>query len=276
MIVEIVDYPTSASKSNLLLATTTGQGVIAAVFVLSDAPAKHATSCEMALQQLSTGYAAESVERDGVAYVLTDVAEHAPGSLRGFDELVDYSVFDFFVDSVTWEPRLSATRGNKIIYSARHRALVRRQLLASLYVRFADETLDETVLHLVNHGNGLVTNLTPDIRFDGTSVPVGPGGGAKWLEYMWHAEVWVVEQTPSAITFGVQLRNNKDNSLCERQTKLQIEADAGYAPKRYVTTDAQGKATFTVLPLGLTAGDSLKVKLNTTHFTNIGSAGVTL
>ena len=119
-----------------------------------------------------------------------------------------------------------------------------------------------------------MTDLSVDHRFDGTTVPVGPGG-AKWLDYFWYAEVRESSRKDDgAIVFDVSLKNNRDDRACERATRLEVSTDAGYLPRRFITTDEQGRAQFVLSPTGLVAGERVKVKLSATHFTNIGSASV--
>ena len=51
---------------------------------------------------------------------------------------------------------------------------------------------------------------------------------------------------------------------------LKLESDAGYLPKRRLTTDASGAGSFAVEALGLSPGDQIAVKINTEHYTAIG------
>lgn len=51
---------------------------------------------------------------------------------------------------------------------------------------------------------------------------------------------------------------------------LKLESDAGYLPKRRLTTAADGTGSFAIEALGLTPGDRIAVKLNTEHYTAIG------
>ncbi len=271
MFVEIVDYP-SKQLDILLLVTKKSDALIAAIYSENGGRDDFSGIPDAvdALSMVASNNAPEFVKLDDKAFIRKVVVPHGTNSLIGFDELVDYSVLDLYMDGIAWEPRLAQTKQTKIIYSARVRDLQRRRLLASLYVRFNTGDLSETVVHLVNRGNCVVTDLVADHRFDGTSVPVGPGG-AKWLDYFWHADVQPVGRSDDGrLLFDVALKNNKDGSPCNRKTRLEIITDAGYLPKRFITTDDQGRAQFSLIPLGLSAGEKVKVKLSATHFTNVG------
>lgn len=272
MFVEIVDYP--AKEIDLaFLVTAKENTVFAGVYFRGEGDLAEAVDATEALAQIASGDAPFVVRHSGAIYMRQAVATHSYDGVLGFDELVDYTVLDLYKDGNVWEPRLPDTKNVKLIYSSRVRDFQRRRLLASLYIRFATGNLSETVLHLVNKGGCLVTDLTANHTFDGTTVPVGPGG-AKWLEYFWHAEVRESARNDGAIVFDVSLKNNRDDSACERATRLEISSDAGYLPRRFITTDEQGRAQFVLIPTGLAAGERVKVKLSATHFTNIGSASV--
>ena len=267
MFVEIVDYPETAMDTLLLVTTSNGK-IVAATYKRTEGSVAEAPSASSTLPDLAAGNPQPLVSNNGGLFTKNTVVVYDPEDAVGFDEVVDYTLLDMFTDSLVWEPRLPQTKSTKLIYSARFRQLNRRRLLASLYIRFATGNLSETVVHLVNRGDSLVTDLVADYTFDGTTVPVGRGG-AKWLEYMWTAEVQAVDRTGDTFEFSVKLRN-ADGSPCNQSTRLHIEADAGYLPKRTVTTDANGEATFTMTALGLASGDKFKVKLNTAHFTAVG------
>jgi hypothetical protein len=271
MFVEIVDYP-AKQLDVLLLVTKTNDALIAAIYSENGERDDYGEmpSAVDALQMIASNNAPEFVKAKEKAFIRQVVVPHGTNSLIGYDELVDYSVLDLYKDGVAWEPRLATTKQTKIIYSARVRDLQRRRLLASLYVRFNTGDLSETVVHLVNRGDCLVTDLVADHRFDGTTVPVGPGG-AKWLDYFWHADVQLAGRSDQGhLLFDVELKNNKDGSPCHQKTRLEITTDSGYLPKRLVTTDDQGRAQFYLIPLGLSSGEKVKVKLSATHFTNVG------
>ena len=273
MFVEIVDYPEN-QQDLALLVTATEKSIIAAVYARGDGDLQGVIGAQTALPFIAQGNSPKAIENHGRLFINQSIVVHDLRGMMGFDELVDYSVLDLYADSLAWEPRLAQTRQTKILYSARVRELQRRRLLASLYVRFSTGDFSETVLHLVNQGGSLVTDLSVDHRFDGTTVPVGPGG-AKWLDYFWYAEVRESSRKDDgAIVFDVSLKNNRDDRACERATRLEVSTDAGYLPRRFITTDEQGRAQFVLIPTGLVAGERVKVKLSATHFTNIGSASV--
>lgn len=273
MFVEVVEYP--AKDIDLaLLVTASGGSVYAGIYSRGEGELDEAVPATEALSMMSSGNAPFVISHKGSIYMRQSVAVHSQEGMLGFDELVDYSVLDLYKDGNVWEPRLPDTKNVKLIYSARVRDFQRRRLLASLYIRFATGDLSETVVHLVDRGGCLVTDLVADSKFDGTAFPVGPGG-ALWLNHFWHAEVIPVQRGDDGrLMFDVVLKNNRDGSDCARPTRLELSADAGYLPRRFVTTDEMGKARFSLIPLGLQAGERVKVKVSATHFTNLGSASV--
>lgn len=268
MFVEIVDYPARLIDLAVLV-TSTAQKIVAGIYMRGHGQVDGALDAPAALPLLALGKPPDAITHHGELFIKQSVIVHDPDSMMGFDELVDFSVLDLYSDGLAWEPRLAQTRQTKIIYSARLRELQRRQLLASLYVRFCTADLSETVVHLVNCGQSLVTDLTADRRLDGSAVPIGPNGGARWLQYMWRADIEPVPTEGDVLGFGVKLRN-ADGSECEHSTRLFVEADAGYLPRRFVTTNSNGEAFFVMHPIGLAKGDPFKIKLNTTHFSGVG------
>ncbi len=63
---------------------------------------------------------------------------------------------------------------------------------------------------------------------------------------------------------------NGDGAPCAHELALKLESDAGYLPKRRLTTDMNGAGSFAVEALGLSPGDQIAVKINTEHYTAIG------
>jgi len=59
-----------------------------------------------------------------------------------------------------------------------------------------------------------------------------------------------------------------------RAATFKLEADAGYLPRRRVTTDANGHGVISVEARGLAVGDVISVKINTEHYTAIGKLRV--
>ena len=68
----------------------------------------------------------------------------------------------------------------------------------------------------------------------------------------------------------IALRWNGDGASCAHALALKLESDAGYLPKRRLTTNASGTGNFAVEAQGLSPGDLIAVKINTEHYTAIG------
>ncbi len=269
MNVEIVNYP-AASDALIYLATADQTRVFLAIYSKMGAIVGEAIPAAQALPIMRSGHYPEFVLHDEGCFQRISTLTHDPAADIGQDEVVDFSVLDAFADGQMWEPRLPQTKQTKQLYSMRHRQAARRRLLASLYVRFATGDLSETVLHLVDCDGCLVTDLKADKKMNGPSVPVGKAGGATWLSHMWNVEVRQdgVRQD-GAQKFVAQLREQSGPPI-NRKTRLYLESDAGYLPRRTVETDNRGRVEFVLLPMGLEAGERFKIKLNATHFTSVG------
>jgi hypothetical protein len=68
----------------------------------------------------------------------------------------------------------------------------------------------------------------------------------------------------------IALRWNGDGAPCAHALALKLDSDAGYLPKRRLTTNASGVGSFAIEALGLSTGDQIAVKINTEHYTAIG------
>lgn len=207
------------------------------------------------------------VFHEGKNYTGLGVSRFSLDDLMGYDELVNYTIIDFLYDNqgmLPWRSRFPRTAREKVDFSARYRAQVQAQLAASLYVPFFKGSFEGCTLHLVERGkldfNGVINH-----SFDGEAQPVGENGRL-FKDHFFRADL-----TQNGEYVDLQLAWNKDGSPCREVATFTLESDAGYLPKTKVTTDSEGKARFKVMPLGLDTGDLIKVKVNCTHYSNIGS-----
>ena len=99
-----------------------------------------------------------------------------------------------------------------------------------------------------------------------------PKDGVWYKQFYFHALGPEMVTIPAGgrVEVPVRLKWNADGSAFAHAIALKLESDAGYLPKRRLTTAADGTGSFAVEALGLSPGDRIAVKLNTEHYTAIG------
>jgi hypothetical protein len=239
-------------------------------------PPVNLVDAAMTLNDLRSGSPALRVLYNEEEFTLKSFAVLNPTRDHGDDELVDYSVLDFFASDNRWVSRFPRTATEKIFYSKRYREITNDSLVASLYLPFCGDSFNDGVFHVVDHGGGVVTDLEIFSDFDGLSIPTGADGGAQWQQHFWSAELTEQTRGADAITVALQLKWNSSGNACYKKTPLSIETTGGYLPHTKVKTDAQGRAVFNLIPIGLAKGDAVKIKVSAKHFTNVGSLLVTV
>jgi hypothetical protein len=194
----------------------------------------------------------------------------------GEDEYCDYSVLDLYFRRSHWHSRFVDTKINKAKYSSRLRNINQSFIIGTLCVPFKNEWEHKNLIMYVNRNN-LITDIEiASVTVDPAPAPVD-NFTATWHQYMWGVNI--VEKSRDAdnsIEFSAQLIWNNDGSNCEHATKMWVETDAGFVPKKNVFFDDKGQATFKIMPLGLTSGDQIKVKLNSSVYSGINSISVTV
>ena len=117
----------------------------------------------------------------------------------------------------------------------------------------------------------LLNGTTVAGRIDDATIP---NDGQWFKQFYFHA----VASDPAVLSVPaggraevpIALRWNGDGAPCAHALALKLDSDAGYLPKRRLTTDANGVGNFVVEALGLSPGDLIAVKINTEHYTAIG------
>lgn len=213
---------------------------------------------------------------DGALYKCGDVGGFSFADKMGDEEVVDYSVIDIIAangaSGLVWKSRLPSTSLAKIGTSQRWRSVTGERRIATIYIPFNTRSLADTTIFLVNSGGGVICNqelVTVDDQ-----APIGDA--PNWTSYFYHADLKHAYLPDGSILVNLQLRWNRDSSICRGRTALLIESSAGYLPRRRVETDEGGAASFKLMPLGLERGEKIAVKVNSTHFTKIGFFELTL
>ncbi|MEJ8474450.1 hypothetical protein [Roseibium algae] len=194
--------------------------------------------------------------------------------LVGADEVVPYSIIDLLTSAgyqpSPWVNRLQETRRGKVLHAARWRASQNARMAVSIYFPFVSESLFDQHIHVVSSGYDPIINHPIDNIVDEADLP--GYGAALWQSHFWHvhADGSLKVSAGDLVDVPVVIRQNEGGGLCEEDLTLRVSSDCGYLPKRRIRFEA-GKATIRVRALDLIAGDIMKVKINTEHFSGVGS-----
>ncbi len=228
-------------------------------------------------QALFAGHAVEDPHNPGALLAYTSHVIFDLGDLQGADEVVDYSRFEIPVDAAgmlsTWDNRLITSRWDKNEYGRRNRAKRGSGIACYVWMPLATGSF---------HDCRLILPLAGTFGFGGTADPVlipeaeAPSDARGYLRFYWSAQVpEYLTVTPEAwIEIPVQLVENADGTPLTHSTRLKLEALSGYLPQTRVVTDAEGRAVIRACALGLRAGDTLSIKINTDHYTAVGRVDV--
>jgi len=232
-------------------------------------------------QVLFAGHATEDPHQPGALLAYASHVIFDLGDLQGADEVVDYSRFEIPVDDVgmlsTWDNRLITSRWDKNEYGRRNRAKRGSGIACYVWMPFATGSF---------HDCRIILPFAGAFGFGGTADPalLGPEEAASdargYLKFYWstvvsegHAGHLVV--APEAwVEIPVHLVENADGTPLAHSTRLKLEALSGYVAQTRVVTDAERRAVIRACALGLRAGDTLSIKINTDHYTAVGRVDV--
>jgi hypothetical protein len=206
------------------------------------------------------------------SHVIFDLAD-----LKGADEVVDFSRFEVPVDRAgmlaTWDNRLITSRWDKNEFGQRNRAKRGSQIACYVWMPIATGSFHDCRIILPN---------LQVFGFGGTADPVllGPeeatSDGRGYLRFYWSVRLPEdLTVSPEAwIEIPLHLAENADGTPLAHSTHLKLEALSGYVAQTRVVTDAEGRAVIRACALGLRAGDTLSIKINTDHYTAVGRVDV--
>ena len=204
----------------------------------------------------------------GRSYVFLD-------GMRGHDEITDYALIDIMTDAqgfpLPWRNRFAQSAREKVDYSFRHRARVQAANALVIFMPIKEPLSSARIEILCDQDPILINGTTIADRIDDETIP---NDGQWFKQFYFHA----VPSDPAALSVPaggraevpIALRWNGDGASCAHALALKLESDAGYLPKRRLTTDTSGVGSFAVDALGLSPGDRIAVKINTEHYTAIG------
>ena len=200
----------------------------------------------------------------------------------GQDEWVDYSIFDF-VCAADGTPllvinRFAVTNDLKAGFSARMRGLYPggASTYLTLCLPFAETDLRQIELIGVPWGRYKPLGFTPDEA----RIAFPPGAKLAYglYEAVPPAGIDLTVPAGQTITIPLSLRwkhntdyGHPEGTPVRRSTRFKVEASAGYLPRRVLRMNDNGEAMLDIAAFGLAPGDEIKIKLNATHFTGVGS-----
>lgn len=202
----------------------------------------------------------------GRSYVFLD-------GMRGHDEITDHALIDIMTDNAgfpqPWRNRFAQSAREKVDLSFRHRARTQAANALVIFMPIKGPLSSARIEILCNQDPILLNGTTVAGRIDDATIP---NDGQWFKQFYFHA---VATETVTLPAGGrshvpIALRWNGDGAPCAHELALKLESDAGYLPKRRLTTDSNGAGGFVVDALGLSPGDQIAVKINTEHYTAIG------
>ena len=203
----------------------------------------------------------------GRSYVFLD-------GMRGHDEITDHALIDIMTDNAgfpqPWRNRFAQSAREKVDLSFRHRARMQAANALVIFMPIKGPLSSARIEILCNQDPILLNGTTVAGRIDDATIP---NDGQWFKQFYFHAVAAAGAVTVPAggrVNLPIALRWNGDGAPCAHALALKLESDAGYLPKRRLTTDTSGAGIFAVEALGLSPGDQIAVKINTEHYTAIG------
>jgi len=196
-----------------------------------------------------------------------------PGGMRGHDEITDHALIDIMTDNAgfpqPWRNRFAQSAREKVDLSFRHRARMQASNALVIFMPIKGPLSSARIEILCDQDPILLNGTTVAGRIDDATIP---NDGQWFKQFYFHA---VATETVTVLAGGrahvpIALLWNGDDAPCAHELALKLESDAGYLPKRRLTTDTNGAGSFAVEALGLNPGDQIAVKINTEHYTAIG------
>lgn len=197
--------------------------------------------------------------------------------MTGLDEIVDFSLIDIMIGSdgspLPWRNRFAQTSGEKVEYSFRHRAREGAGNALVIFMPF-EKSFNECRIELLCELDPILlgdTTVTGSV--DDTTIPKD---GLWFKNFYWNAKQTVDNITVPAegsVEVPFEIVWNNGSGRCDATTKLKLDCDAGYLPKKRAIT-ANGLGVFKVSALGLSAGDEINVKISAEHYTAIGKVNI--
>lgn len=195
----------------------------------------------------------------------------------GEDELVDYSLIDipigFNGQPRTWRNRFAQSSREKIANAPRFRQRERVMNALTLAMPIKAGSTSGVRAELICAGEPVYLNGTaPSGYLEEAGLE---NSGQRYRQFFFSAS-----GAPATVSAGetvdvpFQLFWNGSGDPVERELTFKLDADAGYLPRRRVTTDAMGRGIVSFCAQGLVAGECAQIKINAEHFTALGKLAV--
>ena len=168
-----------------------------------------------------------------------------------------------------WRNRFAQSAREKVDYSFRHRARTQASNALVIFMPIAGPLSGARVELLCDQDPILLNGTSVAGRIDDATIP---NDGVWFKQFYFHAMATETMTVPAGgrVDVPVALKWNGNDTPCAHALTLKLESDAGYLPKRRLTTDENGLGSFAIEALGLSPGDRIAVKINTEHYTAIG------
>jgi hypothetical protein len=193
--------------------------------------------------------------------------------MRGHDEITDHALIDIMTDAggfpLPWRNRFAQSAREKVDLSFRHRARTQASNALVIFMPIMGPLPSARMEILCELEPILLNGTSVAGRIDDATIP---NDGQWFKQFYFHAAAagTVTVTAGGRVDVPVALRWNGDGAPCAHELALKLESDAGYLPRRRLTTDPSGTGSFAVDALGLSPGDRIAVKVNTEHYTAIG------
>ena len=193
--------------------------------------------------------------------------------MRGHDEITDHALIDIMTDAggfpMPWRNRFAQSAREKVDLSFRHRARMQASNALVIFMPIKGPLSSARIEILCDQDPILLNGTTVAGRIDDATIP---NDGQWFKQFYFHTVATETVTVPAGgrAHVPIALRWNGDGASCAHELALKLESDAGYLPKRRLTTGASGAGSFAVEALGLSPGDQIAVKINTDHYTAIG------
>ncbi|MDC7784763.1 hypothetical protein PQJ75_00660 [Rhodoplanes sp. TEM] len=193
----------------------------------------------------------------------------------GGDEIDTFSFIEFPVgmkgELFPWRSRHPTTEPTRTYWPVRNRAASATAVFLSVFVPHKDARLDDCSIYFEASLDGLepITNR----RFDEVKLL------DRTVDKPFDVASYVRVETPEGlvlapdgtITIPVQVKWADGTNWSGPPLSLVAEATSGYLPHRRISIDGGGAGEFRLCALGVRAGESIKVKIGTRHYTTVNS-----
>lgn len=202
----------------------------------------------------------------------------------GFNELVDYALFECAVQGDSgipmlseWRNRFNETANYKAPHSYGWRYHASCSTMGDVYFPFKDGTDFHNTRIEILSAKPLMLIGCEELRGEPVHDDAIPEDGMFWQQYFWHVQgqkdANVRAGQMASIPCELHWNNGKlnlkpDEPLCEVNTSIYVDSDCGYLPRRKISV-VNGKFNLDVAALGLREGETIRAKFSSRCYSSI-------